>query len=480
MPLAYTAHQVEAEVGEFEDRGFPLDVIGLEPGWHTHSYPTSYEWHPERFPDPNRFLATLAQQGVRVNLWENGFVSPLSPLGQKLTGLCGSHTGSWGGLVPDLTLPAAERLLSTQHEAEHLARGVSGYKLDECDGFDRWLWPDHATFPSGLTGEEMRQVFGLLLQRVTLALFRRRNQRTYGLVRGSNAGSVGFPYVLYSDCYSHRDFITALCSSGFCGLLWTPEARSSQTAEEWLRRMQAVCFSPLAMINAWADGTKPWSWPQVSDAVREAMLLRQRLVPYLYSAFARYHFEGLPPFRALALAGPGDEAPDGIDFSEVRDQYLMGDSILVAPLFAGEKERKVLLPRGRWFDFYIGAAVPDAPTLTIPASYERIPLFVRDGGIVPLLPAFRQVLGAASTARLEVRHYGQAPGRFLLYEDDGVSFDYEQGRYHWRELCVERDAAGNLAGTAAPARPGVSCYGEVHWRFMPGSADGGSPSEPRP
>ena len=83
--------------------------------------------------------------------------------------------------------------------------------------------------------------------------------------------------------------------------LWTPEVRSSKTAEEWLRRMQSVCFSPMAMLNAWASGTKPWSFPEVEKQVKEIALLRMQLMPYFYTAFARYHFEGIPPFRAMNL-----------------------------------------------------------------------------------------------------------------------------------------------------------------------------------
>src|SRR5690606_19761526 len=199
-------------------------------------------------------------------------------------------------------------------EREHLRIGVSGYKIDEVDGYDRWLWPDHATFPSGLSGEQMRQVYGLYMQRMTDSMYRSADRRTYGLVRASNAGAAALPYVLYNDYYDHRDFITALVSSSFIGVLWTPEVRRSESGEEWLRRMQSVCFSPLAMLNAWADGTKPWSFPEVADAVREVMRLRVRMTPYLYTAFADYHFQGTPPFRAMALVegfGTTGEAEDG-------------------------------------------------------------------------------------------------------------------------------------------------------------------------
>lgn len=107
--------------------------------------------------------------------------------------------------------------------------------------------------------------------------------------------------VIYNDYYSHEDFITALINSGYSGVLWTPEVRSSKTSEEWLRRMQTVIFSPMAMINAWSSGTKPWSFPEVEKEVREIAMLRMQLMPYFYSEFAKYHFEGTPLFRGMNL-----------------------------------------------------------------------------------------------------------------------------------------------------------------------------------
>jgi alpha-D-xyloside xylohydrolase len=63
--------------------------------------------------------------------------------------------------------------------------------------------------------------------------------------------------------------------------------------------MQSVCFSPMAMLNAWSDGTKPWTFPDVAEQVKEVMQLRMQLLPYLYTSFAQYHFEGKPPVRAM-------------------------------------------------------------------------------------------------------------------------------------------------------------------------------------
>ncbi|HEV8303962.1 MAG TPA: TIM-barrel domain-containing protein [Gemmatimonadales bacterium] len=452
VPTLYSAEQVLQEVDEFRAGGYPLAVVGLEPGWQSAAYPGTFVWDRTRFPDPAGFMRGMTRRGIRVNLWLNPYVAPAAPFYERLVPLSGSHT-VWTGLVPDFTLPDTRTAVLDLFEREHLALGVSGYKIDEVDGYDRWLWPDDAVFPSGLSGEQMRQVYGLVLQRATADLFHRRNERTYGLVRASNAGAASLPYVIYNDYYSHPDFITALVSSSFIGVLWTPEVRASRTGEEWVRRMQSVCFSPLAMLNAWADGTKPWSFPDVADAVREVMRLRVRLLPYLYSAFARYHFEGTPPFRAMALV-------EGFVGRDVKDQFLVGDDLLVAPMFAGDTTRRIILPAGRWYDFYTGALAGSGETITVNPGLERIPLFVRDGGIIPLL--------AGDSAGLEVRHYGEAGGRFELYDDDGVTFGYERGELSWTALSVDRDGAGKLRGTVRrPPKGKPFAYRAIQWKMMP-------------
>ena len=284
----------------FHRRGFPLSVIGLEPGWMSRSYPCTYEWDATRFPDPEGFVKGLNDKHIKTNVWINPYVSPDGELYEKIEPYTGSHT-VWCGIVPDYSLPETKKIMTDHFKKHQLDKGVSGYKMDENDGFDSWLWPDVAKFPSGNSAEQLRQIYGSLMQDVTTQMYRSANKRTYGLVRAANAGTTSYPYVIYNDYYNHRDFITALINSSFIGILWTPEVRSSGNAEEWLRRMQTVCFSPLAMLNAWADGTKPWSFPEVEKAVQEVASLRTQLIPYLYTAFADYAFYGTPPVRAMNL-----------------------------------------------------------------------------------------------------------------------------------------------------------------------------------
>lgn len=480
VPSLYTSEQVEAEAELFREKGFPLDFIGLEPGWQSKSYPCTLEWDKIRYPDPIALIKSLKDKGIRLNLWTNPYLSPYFPAYNKMVPLSGSHT-VWGGIVPDLTIPEARKVFLEQIDKDQVSKGISGYKIDECDGYDRWLWPDVAIFPSGNTAIQLRQTYGLLLQKMITDLYREKNTRTYGLVRASNGGGASFPFVIYNDYYSHEDFITALINSGFSGVLWTPEVRSSKTGEEWLRRMQTVIFSPMAMINAWSSGTKPWSFPEVEKEVKEYALLRMQLIPYLYTEFAKYHFEGTPVFRGMNLE-PGFESDVKLELKnsnlnenpyaeavikEIKDQYMTGENLLVAPLFTGQTSRKVVLPKGKWYDFYSGKYAGDGEIITVTPGLEKIPVYVKDGGIIPMMPPMLHAPGAGEKFDIEVRYYGSKPNKYKLYDDDGESFDYEKGVYSWREICVTMDRKGKFSGTISKSKKGKpDNIAKVTWRFM--------------
>jgi alpha-glucosidase (family GH31 glycosyl hydrolase) len=476
----FTADSVKKEAAAFLEKGYPLDFIGLEPGWQSKSYPGTFEWDKSRFPEPGKFVKEMLDKNIRLNLWINPYVSKDASFYKNITPYTGSHT-VWTGEVPDFTIPEARKIFFGQLQKDQVDIGVSGYKIDEVDGYDHYLWPDVATFPSGLSGEQMRQTYGVLAMRYSAEMYHQKNQRTYGLVRASNAGANNFPYVIYNDYYNHEDFITALINSGYSGVLWTPEARASKTAEEWLRRFQTVIFSPMAMINAWSSGTKPWSYPEVANQIKELALLRMQMMPYWYSEFAKYHFEGTPVFRGMNLEegfkqevkketgnanleeNPYAEATS----KEIKDQYMAGEYLLVAPLFTGQKTRKIVLPKGKWYDFYTGEYAGDGEVLTVTPGLDKIPVYVKDGGIVPMMPPLLHAPKAGEKVDIEIRHYGEQPGKYLLYDDDGETFNYEKGNYSWRTIATEKDKKGNWKGTISIAENGKpNTIGNVTWKFM--------------
>jgi alpha-D-xyloside xylohydrolase len=415
---------------EFRDRKIPCDVIGLEPGWQSHSYSCSFVWDKGRFPDPDGFLAATQHQNFRVNLWEHAFTHPSSPLFPALELYCGNF-GVWEGLVPDFAGQPARDAFGDFHGKTLIDTGISGFKLDECDNSDYtrgWSFPETSTFPSGVDGEQMHSVFGLRYQMAIWNAFRKRNRETYGLVRSSGALAAPYPFVLYSDLYNHRDYIRAMANSGFSGLLWCPEVRQAQNEEDLIRRLQSVVFSPLAQVDCWYMKNPPWkqmdrplnnadhfldNWQRLESRCREIIGWRMQLIPYLTAAFQRYAQDGTPPFRALVLDSPDDKRLYTVD-----DQYLVGDRMMVAPLFAGEANRKVVLPAGSWHDFWTGAPIQGGTEISVPASAENIPVYVKSGSLVPWADV-GQFAGSPETRRLSVRVYGEGSIPFSMRGPQG-------------------------------------------------------------
>jgi alpha-glucosidase (family GH31 glycosyl hydrolase) len=478
MHTKSSADDVLKEVEDFKKYDFPLDVIGLEPGWQSFAYPCSYDWDKTRFPDPKGFVGGLDNMGIKVNLWENPYVAQSSTMYDDIKPYTGSHT-VWLGEVPDYTIPDAQKVIRSHHQKNHIDIGISGYKFDETDGYDVWLWPDHAAFPSGNDAVQIRQLYGLMMQDMFTNHFREQNKRTYGLVRSSYAGGANKSFVLYSDYYGHRGYVTALVNSSLAGVLWTPEIRNANSAEEWVRRFQSVCFSPMMMLNAWASGKKPWSFPEATDMVRDVIQLRSSLLPYIYTAFYDYNQKGIPPFRAMVLESGYDSKEiltggklddSGNPYAEKKrieatDQYMMGPSILVAPVFAGEKERDVVFPKGNWYDFYTGEFAGNGETIVITTKLEHIPLYVKDGAIIPTISPDNTV-NRSKELPVEIRHYGEKENTYFLYDDDGVTFDYENGEYALTELSVERNRSGELTGKVSAQNKKVFNYGKISWRWM--------------
>ena len=109
----------------------PCDVFGLEPGWQTTTYPCTSVWDPNRFSRPEVFLDQMKSMGFNVNLWEHAFVHNASPLYDALRPYAGDYP-ALGGIVPDLSMEKPRALLADYHDRNFVAKGVAGFKLDEC------------------------------------------------------------------------------------------------------------------------------------------------------------------------------------------------------------------------------------------------------------------------------------------------------------------------------------------------------------
>ena len=161
------------------------------------------------------------------------------------------------------------------------------------------------------------------------------------------------------------------------------------------------------------------------------MQLRYRLMPYLYSLTGAVHFEDYTLMRGLPMDYPAD--PEVRDLS---DQWMLGPALMCCPVYEYQaRSRCVYFPEGRWYDFYTGESIEGGRRLCVAAPYERIPLYVRAGSILPLGPDM-EWSDQKPADPLTLLIYPGADAHFTLYEDDGLSYGYEKGQYatiglHW-------------------------------------------------
>lgn len=345
----YSQEQILKTANYFKQKDIPCSVIGIEPGWQTRSYSCSFEWEKERFPDARAMLKQLYREGYHVNLWEHAYTHPDSGLYDLIEKYSGNYL-VWNGLVPDFSLQAARNVFAKYHNDNVDFGIVDGYKLDECDSSDYqegWCFPDCTEFPSGLDGEQYHCLFGTLYMQTMMQAL--NGKETYSEIRSAGALCSKYPFVLYSDLYDHGDFIRGMVTSGFSGLLWTPEVRHADSRDEFLRRLQTAVFSVQCLINGWYCEELPWLAFDCETEMRRWIFEREKLKPLLMKAFEKYEKTGIPPIRALVSDYTKDRETYFID-----DEYIFCDELIVAPIKAGEYKRRVYLPDGQWTNYFTG------------------------------------------------------------------------------------------------------------------------------
>ena len=205
-----------------------------------------------------------------------------------------------------------------------------------------------------------------------------------------------------------------------------------QWADEWqelqTRWHQFGAFVPLFRTHGQWPRRELWNIAPEGSKAYESILwymrLRYRLMPYLYSLTAAVHFEDATLMRGLPMDYPED--PQVRDLS---DQWMLGPALMPCPVSEYKaRSREVYFPEGGWYDFYTGEYVEGGRSRTVAAPYERIPLYVRAGSIVPVGPAIEWT-SQETDGELLILVYTGADAQFTLYEDDGLSYDYEKGAY---------------------------------------------------
>jgi len=430
----------------FREKKLPCDgliYLGTDfspSGWNTHN--GEFTWNAKNFPEPKKMIDELHAQHFKVVLH-----TVLE--GRRLTGsVSDSCTAAPlpSGRTPDGRWPDDRQVSCYWPVHKQLYDlGIDGWWPDQGDGLDG---------PSRLARHRMYYEGSRQL---------RPNERPFALHRNGQAGMQRYAAFLWSgDVYSTwetlKTHVAVAINTGLSGIpYWGTDIggfvpTKEYTGELHVRWFQFGAFCPLFRAHGRTWHLRlPWGWntgelgpneianytggaanPEeielhnsaVEPICRKYLELRYRLMPYLYSAVRECCQTGLPVMRALWLHYPDDAVATARG-----DEYLWGRDILVAPVTErGATSRKLYLPRGVWYDFWTEEMVAGGREIERPVDLTTMPLYVRAGAIIPLGPV-KQYTSEKVDGPLTLQIYPGTDGNFLLYEDDGSTFNYHRGEW---------------------------------------------------
>ncbi len=448
------ASQVDDVAARFRSEQIPADALWLDIQ-HMDGFRT-FTWDPNGFPDPSGLIGGLGGDGFKViaiadpgikldeawPVYQSGVAGDVflrTAAGEPYQGYV------WPGpaVFPDFTAPAARDWWSTQ-VAGAMATGLRGIWLDVNEPTN---FPEAggSTIPDDVpaagdgvatTMAEAHNVYALEEARATYAgmLAGAPARRPFVLTRAGYAGIQRYAAVWTGDAVSDWDHLRGtlpmLLGMGLSGLSMVGSdvgGYSGNASPELYARWMAIgSVSPFfrAHVTSGVPGQEPWQFgTEVRDISRTLIGARYRMLPYWYSLMSEATKTGAPPLRPLVYEFQDDPA-----VADLADEAMIGPYLLAAPVLeAGAGVRTIYLPAGRWFELHSGAIYDGPTTITVPVTLAALPLYVREGAILPRAQLM-QYSDQAAIDPLSLDLYpGPTPTRFTLYEDAGDGFAYASG-----------------------------------------------------
>jgi len=473
-----TAAEVRRVARTFRELAIPCDAIHLD--IHYMRGYRVFTFDEKGFPDPKGLaedlkksgfkLVCIADPGVKEDYGWEVFKEGLrkgcfckNGRGETVIKYCWPLRAAW----PDFCREEVRRWWGGLHEV-YADAGIEGVWNDMNEP-SMWTWAFHfwkMAIPTGMYyGEDMfhapddkpaphlkyRNVYGMLENKATReGLLRLRpGRRPFVLTRAGFAGVGRYAIMWTGDNFStwaHLAMtVPMLINLGLTGQpICGPDTGGfvlNAGRELFARWMQLGAFYPYFRGHTAVHSLRhePWTFgKKVEEICRRFIGLRYRLMPYLYSLVWEAHREGDPLWRPLAYHFPEDEKA-----ARVEDQVMVGPHMMVAPVTKRRaRSREVYLPAGRWLEFFSGKEYEGPGTRRVGAPFERIPVFLREGAVIPMGPPMQYTdEKAPDPLTLEIF---PGKGAFRLWEDDGVSMDYERGAFACTPVSTEKTAEALL------------------------------------
>ena len=476
----------------YRQKKYPLDVMVVD--WFYWTRMGQMDINPAEFPDPDGMNKQLHDMGMEsiISIWpryetSGRYFNELDAKGYLLKDKEGKsvdglpfRSDRTGGLI-DATNPKARQWFWEKSRDNILSHGFDYPWLDETEPD---LVPDEFMYSIG-SGARYHNLFPLLHVEGFADNMRtwKPNKRVLILSRAAYLGSQRTGALFWSsDINPTWEALArqipsglnmtasgiALWGNDIGGWQYLPQTTTATNAplldpsdardvvgqnhdypELHTRWFQYGTFTPTLRLHGDRKQADIWSFGKQAEAIMARYdRLRYQLIPYIYSQAKFTHDTGAPFMRPLWMDFPQDP-----NVADIGTEYMFGPAFLVAPVTEqGQTEKNVYLPAGSdWYNFWTKEKLAGGRWVKVAAPIDQIPVFVKAGSIVPIGADIQST--ATKQAIAEIQVYPGKDGEFNLYDDDGVSYDYEKGkstltRLRWSEGSGKLTASGSDSGLA--------------------------------
>lgn len=400
LSTSFTTNYDEATASSFIDgmaaRDIPLSVFHFDCFWMKGFNWCDFTWDPDTFPDPVGMLKRYHEKGLRLCCWINPYIGQASPLfkeGMEHGYLLKKSNGDvwqsdrWqaGMAVVDVTNPGARQWYAS-YLYKLLDMGIDCFKTD----FGERIPVRDIAYFDGSDPVKMHNYYTFLYNQLVFDVLKDRRGEGEAILfaRSATVGGQQFPVHWGGDntatYISMAETLRAGLSMSHSGFgYWSHDIsgfESTAPAHVYKRWCQLGLLSSHSRLHGSGSYRVPWLFDEEScDVVRAFSKLKCRLMPYLYQKAVEAHEHGIPMMRPMLLEFPDDPAVDTLD-----RQYMLGDALLVAPIFREDGCVQYYLPDGEWENLITGAKAVGGHWQTETHDFMSLPLMVRPGTVLPL------------------------------------------------------------------------------------------------
>lgn len=472
----YDEKTVTSNVQGMADRNIPLHVFHFDCFWMRGYHWCDFEWDPECFPDPPAMLKRLKERGLKICVWLNPYIGERSTLfeeGMQNGYLLKTPSGDvyqidqWQpgmGLV-DFTNPAAAKWYADKLRGL-LDMGVDAFKTDFAERI-----PTEVVYHDGSDPQRMHNYYTYLYNRTVFQVLEERFGKNEAVVfaRSATVGGQKFPVHWGGDCNatfeSMAESLRGGLSLGMSGFgFWSHDIggfEHTATPTLYKRWVAFGLLSSHSRLHGNSSSRVPWLFDEESvDVLRFFTRQKCQLMPYLYRAAIEATTAGTPVMRSMLLAFPSEPACRYLD-----RQYMLGPSLLVAPVFSETGDVEYYLPPGRWTNYLTDEVADGGVWRREKLDFLSIPLWVKENAVLPV---------GANTERPDY-NYTDGLTLHIFNLQDGANVQVEvpdtDGKIVTRFNCSRTGKTLRIARTGAPGAWSVQLRGATAVAAIPARSD---------